>query len=442
MQRRSSKLTTIVLAVLAPALTGAKPNIVLITADTLRADHLGTYGYFRNTSPAIDALAADGWVIERAVAPMATTLPSHTSILTSAYPARHGIFSNLQFYQQPVPTTGSFRTFAQMLKPLGYRTAAFTSSSPLSEASGIHAGFDRFEGPPRFEAEQQRADRLAADTADRALAWLETARPPFFLWVHFFDPHDPYQAPAPFDSQFANQDALTKFLVEHRFQRGDLVRAMDVANRYDGEVRYMDAHVGRVLDALKRRGLYDPALVVFTADHGEGLWQHRYMRHGIVWNEQLQVPLIFKFPAASDAPRGRSSALASLIDILPTIAAATGLELPTEQFDGINLVAGKREYALSEREFRLRFWEATVYTLTSADWKLHRYEDGPDQLYHLAADPHETRNVILAHPEVAARMQAEIERLVSRHRGRSPLQQVDHVPEEILDRLRALGYAE
>lgn len=128
----------------------ATPNIVFITADTLRADHLRSYGYFRTTSPALDALAEDGVCFEPVVAPMATTLPSHTSMMTSTYPVRHGVLGNLNFFHQPVATADSLQTFAQLLKPLGYTTAAFTSSSPLSAESGINAGFDVFQdlAPP------------------------------------------------------------------------------------------------------------------------------------------------------------------------------------------------------------------------------------------------------------------------------------------------------
>ena len=162
-------------------------SVVLITIDTLRADHLGCYGYFRHTSPFIDQLAADGLLFERAITPMSTTLPAHTSLMTSAYPARHGVLSNLNFYHQPVVTDKGFQTAAQMFREAGYLTAGFVSSPGLGEESGITAGFQVFD---------ESGIRDAFTTTSRVIDWLDSvpARP-FFLWVHYFDPHHPYDPP-------------------------------------------------------------------------------------------------------------------------------------------------------------------------------------------------------------------------------------------------------
>lgn len=438
----SRGLVTVLLALASAPLMAARPNVVLITADTLRADHLRSYGYFRSTSPAVDGLAADGWLIERAIAPMATTLPSHTSLMTSTYPLRHGIWSNLRFFHQPVSTEDGFQTAAQMFRGLGYSTAAFTSATPLSEASGIAAGFDTFMGPPAWDAAHKEVEVPARVTAERALAWLETAQSPFFLWVHFFDPHDPYEPPSRLRRRFTTTPALVQYLERLSVPQDLRLQAAQISNLYDAEIFEMDRHIGRIVRRLKMAGLYDGAAIVFVGDHGEGLLQHGYMRHGIVWNEQLHVPLIFKFPRGSGAPRGRSGELASLIDVLPTLAAGAGLELPAARFEGIDLIAGDRESAFSQREYRDPLWKEPVYTLTGSRWKYHHYAHSPDRLYDLEADPHETVDVIGAHPEVAARMKAQIDALLRSEAGRSTLRVRQELPDGVREQLEALGYVQ
>ena len=430
------------LALAALPLVAAKPNVVFITADTLRADHLRSYGYFRTTSPALDALARDGWLIERAVAPMATTLPSHTSLMTSAYPLRHGIWSNLRFLHRPVSTGDSFQTVAQMFQNLGYTTAAFTSATPLSEASGISAGFDTFEGPPPYDAAQREVEVPADETARRVLAWLADARSPFFLWVHFFDPHDPYEPPERLRRRFTTTHALVQRLERIDVPKDLRMLAARTANLYDAEIFHMDRQIGRILHRLKERGLYDAAAIVFAGDHGEGLLQHGYLRHGIVWNEQLRVPLVFKFPKGSGSPTGRSDELASLIDVLPTLAAGADLPLPGAQFDGIDLIARDRDTVLSQREYRDPIWKEPVYTLTGARFKYHHYALSSDHLYDLEADPHELVDVIDDHPDVAARMKAQIRALIRTHAGRSALKVKEELPAGAREQLEALGYVE
>jgi arylsulfatase A-like enzyme len=424
-------------------LLGAKPNVVLITADTLRADHLGSYGYFRDTSPAIDGLAADGLLIERCIAPMSTTLPSHTSLMTSSYPAAHGILSNLQFYDRPVETTDEILTAAQLLRAAGYTTAAFTSSSPLSEASGIDAGFDSFVGPPPYDHGQERVDLVAETTTERALAWLAQAKSPFFLWVHYFDPHSPYDPPEPFRGRYQPEPRLAERLVRLGVPPNRRKQATRVTNRYDGEIRYMDGQIGRILDALRAQDLYRDSLIVLTGDHGEGLWQHDYLQHGVVWGEQLQVPLIFKFPESADAPRGRRPVVASLIDVLPTMVAGARLPLPTGSFHGIDLLGASRRYALSQREYRKNHWDEPVYTLTGSEWKYHDHGDAGGRLYHLSRDPHELVNVLSRYPQVAQRMRSELRAMLaeSRRKGKT-LRRKAEIPEAAREQLRALGYVD
>jgi arylsulfatase A-like enzyme len=205
----------------------------------------------------------------------------------------------------------------------------------------------------------------------------------------------------------------------------------------------MDGQIARLMWALKRRGLYDDAVIVFSGDHGEGLLQHKEPGHGIVWNEQLQVPLIFKFPRADGARRGRSRDLASLIDILPTIVHEAALPLPGDQFDGIDLLKQTRSSVLSQREVRLTTgWRRPLYALTTARWKYFHYDKGdhPDRLYDLSADPHETDDVIEQHADVAAVMRAEIVELVGKGKSSSHLRTDKPVPDSVQEQMRQLGY--
>ncbi len=416
------------------------PNLVLITVDTLRADHLQTYGYFRPTSPAIDALARQSLVFDNAIAPMATTLPTHTSLMTSTYPARHGILSNLRFFQVPVTTTDELRTAAQMLLAAGYSTAAFTSSSPLSRDSGINAGFEVFRGPPPWADGRGRIDIPAAETIGRALRWLDRAEPPFFLWVHLFDPHDPYSPPPPYDSKFEDEPKLRQWLAEHRLPPKLMERAVAAVNLYDGEILYADTQIARLLERIEDRGFDDDSVIVFAADHGEGLYQHGVMGHGWIWNEQIRVPLMIRFP---DRRHGRLEGLASLIDVLPTVAEEAGLPLDTRQFDGVDLLRRQRVAALSQRELRQDGpMSRENYALTTREWKYLYFANGTDRLFRLNEDAHETRDVIRLHPEIAERMKAETLRLVAENARRTPLRILEEIPEHVRQQLEALGYVE
>lgn len=420
------------------------PSVVLISVDTLRADHLPSYGYPRDTAPAVARLAADALVFENAIAPMATTLPSHTSLLTSTYPVRHGVLSNFRFYEQPAMTHDAIESVATKLARAGYATAAFTSASPLSELSGIGTGFEVFRGPPPYGERRERIEVPAKETIDRALAWLEDARPPFFLMVHLFDPHTPYAPPAGEAGRLGDEDRLRE-VVESRgvppHARGQAIEAMAL---YDGEVRYVDAQIGRLLEALEARGLYRRSAIVFTADHGEGLLQHGVLEHGVIWNEQLHVPLVIRLPARPDrpTPTGRRAGIASLIDVFPTLAEEAPLPIATAGFDGINLLRASRETALAQREIRSPVWLGRNFALVGRDWKYLWFEQARDQLYHLREDPHELEDVLHRHPHVAERMREELRALVREQEARAPLPAKESIPEAVRKQLEALGYVE
>ncbi len=425
----------------------AKVSILLITIDTLRADHVGCYGYFRDTTPSIDALAAEGVLFEHAIAPMATTLPSHTSLLTSSYPARHGVRGNFQGYQQPVPIDGTrFQTFAQLLKRVGYETAAFVSVYHLRPETGIAAGFDTFDTVPGDRGGQpiDQIARTADRTTARVVDWLERRhRAPFFLWVHYFDPHSPYTPPPQYRQRAGDGVALTAFMRQKRIPAESLWRSRGLHNGYDGEIRFTDDQIGILFEALRRLGLYDDLAIVLTADHGEGLGQHGVREHGVIFNEQIEVPLILRLPQRARAGE-RVSAIVSLIDVLPTLAATLDLGIPTAQFDGIDALSGERRYALAEREVsHRRFGSDVNLNLSSRRWKYDYHTEQPDALYDLLVDPVETNDVLALHPEVGAGMKREILRLVKLYGDAGAELEIERgVSPELQRALETLGYVE
>ena len=430
------------------------PNLVLITIDTLRADHLGTYGYFRDTTPNIDALARESVVFDAAYATMATTLPSHASMLTSRYPLEHGILANVMHGGKPFGWKPGMLSFAQVAKDAGYRTAAFVSSSPLKRQSGIDAGFDDWSEPVA-------AHRKAEETLADVLPWLEARPPePFFLWVHLFDPHWPYDAPPPFDKRFHSDELdpeleawiAARGLPESAMRANETVETREALDAYCGEVAYTDQEVGRLLDALRANGLLDKSIVTLTADHGEGLNQHDWHGHGLVWEEQLRVPLIIRFPAAArQAPR-RVASIVSLIDLVPTLlgrvepwstpswtqyfAHASGVDALAPAF-AERAVYAQRSGREMERD------PGEMYTITTPQWKyIHQPEVGAF-LFDRRKDPFELDNLAGRERDEADREHrlTMILRDVQMRRGEMLGEATaGEADERLLAELRALGY--
>ncbi|NQZ95866.1 MAG: sulfatase [Myxococcales bacterium] len=413
-------------------------SIVLVTVDTLRADHLGSYGYFRDTSPHLDRLASESLLFENAYATSSNTLPSHVSILTSTYPARHGVEGNFRFYKHPLATDDSLQSMAQRLRAAGFDTAAFTSASALAEPSGVAAGFASFYGTPPYDSVKQRTEFRAEQTVSAALEWLSTAAAPFFLWLHVFDPHLPYAAPAPYQDFFATSPELHAFMRERRIPR----HLAGAANAYDDEIRYADAQLGRLFERLRELG---PVAIVVTADHGEGLGQHRHEKHSEIWNEQLRVPLIVHLP---NGYRGRRTDLASTVDIFPTLSGALNLHLDFGSSDGIDLLAGSRSHLVSQTPVSIEQPRADYAIVGSSiddtvlrHWKLRTRKDGRHQLFDVAADPHELSNLASARPATRSELKRNLDDILSASRSHPRLAPRELTPEE-REAIRALGYAE
>ncbi len=397
------------------------PNIVVITIDTLRADHLGCYDYFRDTSPTIDALAAESVFFERCIVPMATTLPTHTSIFTGTYPLEHGILANYKhggFQFVPSPKLSSF---AQIARQAGYQTAAFVSATPVKSGTGIETGFDTFDEPSNKE-------RHAGRTTEAVLRWLRDRDPkPFLLWVHYFDPHGPYDPPPPYDTRYSTDEQLESYLARARFADrsrrpgGKSITTRTAINAYDGEIRYTDDQLAKLFGALKAQGLWDDSIVVLMGDHGEGLGQHNVPGHAHIWDEQLHVPLMIRIPGA--APQ-RVARPMSAVDVLPTLLGL--IDLPNsksflEQMSGVDALsnADNPRYILSRLSDRqLRFDMAMTYSITGGRWKYLHAIGGEKQLFDLRSDPYQLRDVAADHPQVVrdycARLQDQVTRQIAR----------------------------
>ena len=352
--------------------------VILISIDTLRADHLPQYGYGAVETPNIDALARDGVVFEHAWSHCPMTLPSHVSMLTGELPTTHGVRNNLGFRYEPA----KHQSISQRLQRAGYATGAAVSAYVLRGETGLRDAFqwydDAIDASPgaRFRDYQ----RSGFTTTSLAKRWIDSiGTKPFFLFLHLYEPHVPYEPPEPFRSRYANA--------------------------YDGEIATADAIVGDLIRHLKQRSLYDNAIIVLTSDHGEGLGDHGEAQHSILlYTETIRVPLIVKLPHREKGGT-RSATPAALSDIAPTIASLVHLE-PVKT-DGVDLFGELPESRLIYAE--------TVYPYVQLGWSnlsaiingpLHYIQGPRSELYDAVTDPYERIDVIAGHRRDAALFRA------------------------------------
>lgn len=436
------------------------PNVLLVVVDTLRADHTSAYGYARDTTPRLRALAEHGVRFENAYAPVGLTAPSHASLFTSLHPLTHGVVRNgLALGDEHV-------TLAEYLAVRGYQTAAVVSSFVLDRKFGLGQGFafydDDFD-PAEATVElaewegyavTEGFDRRADYTTRRAVAWLRESRArgtPFFLFVHYFDPHAPYTPPASYAALFEPEGEGP---------------AAEVA-AYDAEIAFTDAAIGHLLDALDDLGLAAETLVVVTADHGEGLMQRGYMLHGLsVHEEELRVPLLLRWPV--QLPAGRSIAEpVSVLDLGPTLAelvpiARTGVASEGRSFAaalrGEGGLDAERPIFVYRRDFgpepvhpvvvggpagaAARVSVAgTQFGVRQGRWKyVVAPLEGPPALYDLEADPGELHDLSAREAGSAQRLGQRLEAWLGVHA--QPLPAAGQPSAADRARLRALGYAE
>ena len=459
----ASAVVALVLVLGGAGCGGAAPDaVVLIVVDAVRADHLGAYGYPRPTSPNIDARAADGLLFERAYTTSPWTLPAFGSLLTGRLPTGHaaGFEAEGDLADGPSEVAAARRfltldpklpTLAGILAEHGFATGAFVTNPFLHPRFGLERGFTHYDHHESSNTEVRRADVVT----DLSLAWIEEqAGGPFFLLVHFFDPHLDYDAPPPFRGRFAAAPGdeagaprpplqglwpIRNAVAELSASQRDLIAAA-----YDEEIAFVDAEVGRLLAGLERRGRHERTLVILTADHGEELFDHGGFEHGhAMYDEVLRVPLILWGPGIEP---GREAVPVSLIDILPTILDALGIEAasdPAAALPGISLLWPRSGSAAGQPP-RPVIAEAPLYgprTKAIVEWPYKAIldlESGAAQLFDLSADPGELDDLAAARPEeLRGLLGALADRIAAATPGESAAAELD---DELLRRLRALGY--
>jgi arylsulfatase A-like enzyme len=427
------------------------PSILLVTIDTLRADHTSAYGYARPTTPRLAEIAKSGVRLDAAYAPMAATAPSHASMFTSLHPRTHGLMKN------GLVLPPQHRRLAEILRENGYVTAAFVSSFAVNRRFGFEQGFasydDDFTGAnsslkmPDWAGvpAPQYFDRRAPETSARVIAWLkrngyldhaDTAPPPFFLWVHFFDPHDPYDPPPEEKALFAPEPP------------GDWLQG-EIAE-YDAEVHYADRGMGEIFDALAAAGRFDRVLTIVVGDHGEGLMQHGHMNHGLtIYEEQMRVPFVFHWPNGLGKPLAIDAPV-QIVDLAPTVLDLAGIA-PLPQFQGMTLAPilrgevgadPERPVYLQRRRYDSSFVQGIrvvgeQFGLRVGHWKyIEAPDEGSYELFDLARDPGEKANLFDARRDQASAL-AQILHVWAQSPSGAPAESVS--PEDT-ERLRALGY--
>jgi len=391
-------------------------NVLLLTLDTTRADRLGCYGYPEAKTPNLDFLAANGVQFLNAYCQVPLTCPSHCSILTGTYPVYHQVRNNGSYYLSP-----ELQTLAEALKENGLKTSAFVSSFTVDSRFGLDQGFDVYDDllspDVTFKAlnSERRADAVYASFS----RWLdENKEDPFFCWVHFFDPHIPYDPPTPYREEFPDTP-------------------------YDGEIAFMDFYIGKIVDKLKEYDLLEKTLIVLAGDHGEAFGEKQEEGHGVfIYESTMRIPLIFY--AENNLPQGEYiEARARLIDLMPSVLDMLNIPVP-EEVQGLSLlpyIEGKKKQDLSsyiESYYpRENYGWSELVGLIDGDWK---YIKAPKQeLYNLKQDPREEKNLIQEEKQVAQEKRAKLEDIIQN--ATSPLIAGKRdLTDEERERLRSLGY--
>ena len=394
-----------------------RPNLLLITIDTVRADRLGAYGYRSAATPAIDGLARDGVRFADATTASPLTGPAHAAILTGVYPARYGVRDNAT---TPMPPQAV--TLAERLKAAGYRTGGFIGAFILGTEYGFAQGFDEFDAQfASFDASMKlQAQRPGDAVVDAAAAWLrQSSAQPFFAWVHLYDAHAPYSPPEPWASRFRTQP-------------------------YDGEIAYVDSCIRRLLSLLEQQNALDRTVVTVIADHGEGLGDHGEGEHGLfLYEPVLHVPWIVRLPGRALAGAVITEQVRS-IDVAPTLAELLGVA-PPDNIDGVSVVAVMKGSprrdpppAYAETFYpRFHYAWSELKSIRADGWK---YIDAPKpELYNMKTDRAEAQNALDARGPLAAGLQADLNRIAGGF-GSAATVTVRQPDPETLARLRSLGY--
>jgi choline-sulfatase len=395
------------------------PNVILITIDTVRADHLGCYGATNVKTPTLDGLARDGIVFERAISQVPLTWPSHAAILTGTYPFQNGV---QDFTGQPLDQR--FRSVAQIFKQQGYTTGAVVSAFVLDRSWGLARGFDYYDDAFSAEAFRHKdiglVDRKAGESVTRAISWLlKTPRRPFFFWLHLYDPHSPYDPPEPF-------------------------RTLYKGHLYDGEIAYADHELGRLIGWLKQNQLYDCTAIVLLSDHGESLGDHGEKEHGFfVYNSTVHIPLIVKPPTGSGFRPGRVARPVETVAVAPTLTRLAGMKNEIQkQFSSPGLLSDSAENDAAS-------YSESFYSFSSFGWsplhalqtgRYHYIEAPTPELYDVIADPQEKNNLASQQTATVAVLEDKLQSLLQHNPFKLAGSGNSGLSPEALEKLRALGY--
>jgi choline-sulfatase len=412
-----------VVRVLAGASSGPAANVLLITVDTVRADHVGCYGYGKIKTPNVDELAREGFLFQHAVAQVPLTLPSHAVILTGTYP----MYTQVRDFTSPA-LPANVGLISEAFQRHGYTTAAFVSAFVLDSSWGLSRGFATYDdqfNPRQFATRNPgNIQRRGSETVDRFVSWLSRSRSkPFFAWLHLYDPHSPYDPPEPFRHQYAG-------------------------HLYDGEIAYADEQLGRVFKALKQDDRYDDTLIVFLSDHGESLGEHHEAEHGFfIYNATSRVPLIIKLPKKGQQAPRTIEAVVATVDVAPTIVQLLRLSDPlTGQFQGRSLAPLIYNQATREEP---AVYSETYYPHNAFGWSALRrlttrrysFIDAPQpELYDKARDPEETHNVYTEHRAEANALRSQLSEIERRCSAQGPLSEHPPLSTDALEKLKSLGY--
>lgn len=390
-------------------------NVLIITMDTTRSDHLSCYGKYKNVTPNIDALAAEGILFKNAYSPISLTLPSHSTIMTGVYPPRHGVHNNLHYQ-----LGDRNLTLAEILKENGFVTAAIIGTFVLDSRFGLDQGFDTYDDD--FDGELKDlniSQRRGEETVEHAISWMQKHKDnPFFLFLHFYDPHMPYDPPEPFKSM--------------------------IAHPYFAEIAYTDHCIGQVLKQLKDLELYDSTLIVIVADHGEMLGEHNEQTHGyFVYQGNIKVPLIFKVPGKN---KGKIiDDIAGTVDITPTILSLLGIDIPSHA-QGKDLSEYLVNNAMPQSEKRYLYCESLLPSKYGGNSLLGVITDRfkyiqttRPELYDLIEDPMESENLVEQQPQQARILQEQLKQILEESVIESTEDDFE-LDTEALQKLESLGY--
>ena len=418
-------------------------NIILITLDTTRADHLGCYGYRRGTSPNLDKLAEQSVLYTQAIAPSSWTLPSHASLFTGKFPSSHGAHYDKngslkllaaglkdRIFWDEIRANGmdpSAQTLAQILRQAGYSTGAVVGGPWLKRVFGLNKDFEHYDDAGISTLNGRRADAVTTN----ALQWLENVRGgKFFLFLNYFDPHGPWSAPDLFG---------TAFLQDEKKRSDGNREEYEKRAAYDGEILYMDYHIGRLVEALKHWNLYEGSWVIVTADHGELLGEHGQFGHGrYLYQEEIHVPLFTKYPAG-EVPPGQHTSHVQLTDILPLICDYGDFPKPN---DIQGSVPPEIAHPIVAETYPLKMnssdgdWRA----IFDGNYKFVWNSKGRHLLFDLANDPEEINNLAEQDVKRVGRMTAKLHHYLAGLPTPDDGGSVRQLDQQTIEALKGLGY--